>query len=220
MKPAQQSSTLISLLGAQRVIPIVEIENRRDAPDLAKLLVDEGIPVIEVVLRTEEALAAIEAMAAIGGCCVGAGSTITSDQFASVLDAGAAFVVSPGVNSTIMDFATRSPIPILPGAMTPTEILYLHQFGYDFVKLFPAQSAGGPETIRAIAGPLPGIRFCPTGGVNEQTLLSYLGCRSVICAGGSWLTPRRSITDHDWPGIRERIRTTRSILNQHTPSLA
>ncbi len=217
MHPAQQSSQLIDLLGAQKIIPIVEIENRHCAPDLARLLVDAGFPVIEVVLRTEEALPAIEVMAGIDGCQVGAGTTLTSDQLADALDAGAAFAVTPGTSPAMLDFARRSPIPVLPGAMTPSEILDLRDCGYDFVKLYPAGNAGGPDMIRAIAGPLPGIRLCPTGGIDERTLLSYLDCPTVICVGGSWLTPRQLIAGNDWSGIRERLDAARSVLSRPDP---
>ncbi len=218
MDAAEQSSALIARLGSQKVIPILEIENRQSATDLAKLLVDEDISVIEVVLRTRDAVAAIEIMAAVEGCCAGAGSVTTGVQFAQIVDAGAAFAVSPGVSPAILEFALNSPIPILPGAMTPSEALHLQHHGYHFMKLFPAGSAGGPDYIRSITGPIPDIAFCPTGGVNEHNLPSYLDCKPVLCVGGSWITPRHAITACDWSGIRNRIRATRSIIDQHARS--
>ena len=214
MKPVYQSRWLAECLGNQQVIPLIEIDNKNAAAHLANLLVDEGLPVIEVVLRTMSALDCIERMALVNGCTVGVGSVTSLYNFHDAVDAGADFVVSPGISNLLLEEARSSPIPMLPGAMTTSEVMGLQDVGFNLVKLFPATQAGGTDYLRALSGPLPRMRFCPTGGINEQNLTSYLELDNVHCVGGSWVAPARLIADKDWVQIASLVRNTRLMLER------
>ena len=214
MNPEDQSRSLAECLGIQQVIPLIEINDRNAAGELANLLVDEGLPVIEVVLRTMSALDCIEQMALVNGCTVGVGSVTSLSNFHDAVDAGAGFVVSPGTSKLLFDVARDSPIPMLPGAMTASEVMDLQDVGFNLVKLFPASQSGGIGYLRALSGPLPRMRFCPTGGINEQNLTSYLELDNVHCVGGSWVTPARLIANNDWVQITSLVRNTRMMLER------
>lgn len=219
MRPEVQSRELVGRFAAQELVPLIEIEDRLQAVDLARLLVDEGLPAVEVVLRTPDALAALELMAAVDGCLVGSGSITSSDMLARSIDAGAGFVVTPGIGPKLMEHVESSPIPVLPGAMTASEVVRLQEIGYSFMKLFPASQSGGPGYLRALGGPLPGIRFCPTGGVSIRNLCQYLELENVVCVGGSWLASRDAIANRDWDGISASIRLAKATLAEHRSRL-
>src|SRR5678815_453659 len=169
------------------VVAVVVIDALADAVPLARALVSGGIKAIEVTLRTPVALDAIRAIAGdVEGAVVGAGTLVTPADMAAAERAGARFGVSPGVTPALLGAADDSPLPYLPGAATATEAMQLLDRGYRFQKFFPATQAGGPDYLRALASPLPAIRFCPTGGITAATAHDWLGLPNVICVGGSW----------------------------------
>ena len=194
------------------VVAVVVIESLADAVPLARALVSGGIKAIEVTLRTPVALDAIRAIAAeVEGAIVGAGTLLTPADVAAAERAGARFGVSPGVTPALLDAVEASALPYLPGAATATEALQLFERGYTLQKFFPATAAGGPEYLRSLASPLPGIRFCPTGGISATTARDWLGLRNVICVGGSWMCSPQLMRAGDWPAIKSLALTAAAL---------
>ena len=184
------------------VIPVVVIDDARAAVPMARALVAGGIRAIEVTLRTSAALEAVRAIAAeVEGATVGVGTVLTPDDLAAALRAGARFAVSPGVSPRLLDAADDSDLALLPGAATASEAMSLLERGYRHLKFFPAVPAGGHKLLGAWAGPLPQLRFCPTGGISLATASDFLALPNVICIGGSWLTPATRLVAGDWAGI-------------------
>ena len=170
------------------VIPVVVIDDVDDAVPLAEALVRGGLPAIEVTLRTDAALAAIERIAEeVEGAVVGAGTVTTTAQIADALSAGARFLVSPGATPTLLDGLQAAEIPFLPGTATASDLVALVERGITHARLFPAEVAGGVKALNAFAGPFPQLRFCPTGGVDAANAPDYLTQPNVACVGGSWM---------------------------------
>jgi 2-dehydro-3-deoxyphosphogluconate aldolase/(4S)-4-hydroxy-2-oxoglutarate aldolase len=187
---------------ASPVIPVIAIDNPDHAVPLAKALVAGGIRVLEVTLRTEHGLPAIRAMAEqVPDAIVGVGTLTLAEEFAAARDAGAVFGVSPGLTAALIEGARRSGLPLLPGVMTPSEVMAAREAGFRQLKLFPAVPAGGVGMLNAIAGPLPDVTFCPTGGISQENAAQFLACRNVACVGGSWLTPKNAMQAGDWDQI-------------------
>ena len=184
------------------IIPVLVVDNVAQARPLAEALVAGGLPVLEVTLRTPAALDVIAAMADVEGGVVGAGTLVTPDDVAAAKAAGAEFGVSPGTTDALIAACEAEELPLLPGAATATEAMALYERGYDMLKFFPAQASGGAAKLKAIAGPLPQISFCPTGGITPANAESYLGLPNVICAGGSWVAPRDLVETGDWSAIK------------------
>jgi 2-dehydro-3-deoxyphosphogluconate aldolase/(4S)-4-hydroxy-2-oxoglutarate aldolase len=196
--------SFLSLMDGVPVMPLVIIDAVADAVPMAEALVAGGLPVIEVALRTPQALAAVEAIATrVPQARVGVGSVIDPQQFARSRDAGARFAVSPGATPALESAAQASGLPWLPAAQTVSEVLALRERGHRMLKFFPAQSSGGVAFMRAIAGPVPDVQFCPTGGVAAETAGAYLALANVACVGGSWLTPSALVSARDWDAIRQ-----------------
>lgn len=196
--------TLLDIMRASPVIPVIAIDRIEDAVPLAKALVAGGIRVLEVTLRTEHGLAAIRAMAEqVPDAIIGVGTLTQTQEFAAARDAGAVFGVSPGLTAALIDAAKSSGLPLLPGVMTPSEVMSAREAGFRQLKLFPAVPAGGIGMLKAIAGPLPDVTFCPTGGISLQSAAEFLACKNVACVGGSWLTPADAIRAGDWARITE-----------------
>jgi 2-dehydro-3-deoxyphosphogluconate aldolase/(4S)-4-hydroxy-2-oxoglutarate aldolase len=194
--------TTDALMRRVPVIPVIVIEDAAKAVPLARALVQGGLDVLEITLRTPAAIDAIRAiMAEVEGAIVGAGTVRTPDQLAEVARLGCAFAVSPGFTPRLLDAARESPCPLLPGAATATEMMTLADHGFTRQKFFPAGAAGGPAYLKAIASPLADIRFCPTGGIDAVTAKSYLELDNVLCVGGSWVTPKTAFQTNDWPTI-------------------
>ncbi len=200
--------TIADLLNRAPVIPVLTINDPATAAPLAQALVAGGLPVLEVTLRTAAALDAISAMAAVDGAIVGAGTVTQPEQFEQVRGAGATFAVTPGCTSALLSTAAEADIPVLPGVMTPSEALSALAFGFDHLKLFPVGPAGGLELLKALAGPLPQIRFCPTGGITADNMTEYLALPNVVCVGGSWLAPLEQIKAGNWDTIRRLAEET------------
>jgi 2-dehydro-3-deoxyphosphogluconate aldolase/(4S)-4-hydroxy-2-oxoglutarate aldolase len=189
------------------VIAVVVIEDRAHAVPLARALCAGGVRAIEVTLRTGAALAAIQAIAAeVPEAVVGAGTLVSPADFVAALKAGAQFGVSPGATRMLLDAADDIELPYLPGAATATESMALLERGYRFQKFFPATAAGGPALLKSLAGPLPQIAFCPTGGITPATARDWLALSNVLCVGGSWLTPKDKLAAGDWAGLEALAR--------------
>ncbi len=193
--------TLLEIMRSASVIPVIAIDDPEHAVPLAKALVAGGIRVLEVTLRTEHGLGAIRAMSAVEGAIVGVGTLTQPEEFAASRDAGAVFGVSPGLTPALIEAARKSGLPLLPGVMTPSEVMAAREAGFRQLKLFPAVPAGGVGMLNAIGGPLPDITNCPTGGISIETAPKFLACKNVACVGGSWLTPKDAILAGDWAHI-------------------
>ena len=201
------SALLEAILAAAPVVPVLIVERIASAVPLARALVAGGLPAIEITLRTDSALDAIRAVAAeVEGAHVGAGTVLSPDQLDAAAKAGARFAVSPGATPRLLDAAAGHAVPFLPGASTATEAMTLLERGYTLQKFFPAGPAGGVAYLKALASPLPTVRFCPTGGVDGSNAGTFLELKNVICVGGSWVAPRQAVADADWPRIEELAR--------------
>ena len=199
------------------VIPVVVIEDARAAVPMARALVAGGIPAIEVTLRTSAALEAVRAIAAeVEGAVVGVGTVLGEADLQAAQQAGARFAVSPGATARLLDAAQDVDLPLLPGAATASEAMALLERGYRHLKFFPAVPAGGAKLLAAWAGPLPQLRFCPTGGISVASAGDFLALPNVLCVGGSWLTPADKLAAGDWTGIEQLARAA-AQLRSHRP---
>ncbi len=187
------------------------LKDAGSARPLAEALVAGGLPVLEVTLRTPAALAAIRAMAGVPGGVVGAGTLVTPGDVRAAVDAGATFGVSPGATDALLAACEAEGLPLLAGAATATEAMAMLERGYDVLKFFPAEAAGGAAALKAIGAPLPQIAFCPTGGVSPANADSYLSLPNVLCAGGSWVAPADKIAAGDWAGIEALARDAAQV---------
>ena len=196
-------SSSADILSISPVIPVVVIHDVDAAVPLAQALARGGVGVIEITLRTPAGLAAVERVAAeVPEIAVGAGTVTTPEQVEAVSRAGASFIVLPGSPEGLLSAAVDSGLPLLPGASTITEMMRLVERGQDVLKFFPAEASGGRDFLSAVAGPLPDIRFCPTGGISPANAQSYLALPNVGCVGGSWLTPGEAVAAGDWGRIQ------------------
>lgn len=204
-----------ALLAPYTVIPVVVVEDAEQAVPLAETLLEAGLGALEITLRSDAALTAIERVArAVPDLLVGAGSVRQAGQFARIHDAGARFAVSPGATPALLDAATVSAMPFVPGAVTAGEILSLLERGYRLQKFFPAEAAGGTAMIRALSAPLPEARFFPTGGISAELAPHYLSLPAVSCLGGSWVAPAALLRQGDFDGIGALAREA-AKLGQH-----
>ncbi|MDP5035064.1 bifunctional 4-hydroxy-2-oxoglutarate aldolase/2-dehydro-3-deoxy-phosphogluconate aldolase [Alishewanella sp. SMS8] len=184
------------------VVPVIVIKDINDAVPLAKALIAGGIKVLEVTLRTPQALAAIKLLAEeVPEAVVGAGTVTTAEQLAQVIAAGAKFAISPGLTENLLIAAKESSIPLIPGIATISELMQGTVLGYTHFKFFPAEAAGGVKNLKSIYGPFADIRFCPTGGINEKNYHDYLALPNVSCVGGSWIVPDSAVDAKDWATI-------------------
>jgi 2-dehydro-3-deoxyphosphogluconate aldolase / (4S)-4-hydroxy-2-oxoglutarate aldolase len=196
------SAAIDKFLRLSPVMPVVTVSDPTTAADLARALVRGGIRVIEVTLRTPVALRAIELIAReVPEITVGAGTVLSVGDLQSSAEAGAAFAISPGATPALLDAGTHGPIPYLPAIATASELMAALAAGYRCFKFFPAGAAGGIAMLNSFAGPFPEARFCPTGGISQATVKSYLDLPNVLCAGGSWLTPGDAVRRKDWSMI-------------------
>jgi 2-dehydro-3-deoxyphosphogluconate aldolase/(4S)-4-hydroxy-2-oxoglutarate aldolase len=201
MTPEQASDLTAKVCALAPVIPVLVIDDASLAADLARALIAGGLPALEVTLRTPAALEAIREMSQVQGGVVGAGTLLTEKDVEAAKEAGATFGVAPGFTRRLLDAAESSDLPMLPGAATPSEAMYLLQRGYAVQKFFPAEANGGVPVLKAWGAPLPQIRFCPTGGIGLGNALDYLALSNVACVGGSWVAPGAMVRSGDWAGI-------------------
>jgi 2-dehydro-3-deoxyphosphogluconate aldolase/(4S)-4-hydroxy-2-oxoglutarate aldolase len=203
---------LRSILALAPVIPVLTIEHVDHAVPLARALCAGGLRVLEVTLRTPAGLRAIEAMRnAVPDAVVGVGTLTRAQDFVDAGNAGARFGVSPGLTAELANAARSAKFPLLPGVMTPSELIAGLGWGFDTFKLFPAQQAGGVSMLKAFSGPFPDVVFCPTGGITRAAAPEYLALRNVVCVGGSWVAPADAIRTGDWKAIEELARDAASL---------
>ena len=209
---AGMNHDLSSLLDLAPVIPVVVIDDEAAAVPLARALVACGLPVIEVTLRTPSAIPAIKRIAGdVPGVVVGAGTVLTPADVTAAVGAGSRFLVSPGSTATLLDAMQDSGVPVLPAAATASEVIALLERGLTHAKFFPAQPAGGIPYLQALAGPLPMVRFCPTGGIDLTTAPQFLALPNVACIGGSWVTPADAVSAGDWDRIEHLAREAAAL---------
>lgn len=209
---AVRQRALEHALGLGPVVAVVVIERLADAVPMARALVAGGVRAIEITLRTPVALDAMRAIAAeVAGAEVGAGTVLSPADLAAAEQAGARFAVSPGATDALVAAATHSALPWLPGVATASEAMALAEHGHRFLKLFPAEAAGGIALLRGLHGPLPGLRFCPTGGITPASAPDYLALPNVACVGGSWLAPAALLATGDWPAIERLARVAAGL---------
>ncbi len=202
----------VDLLAVAPVVPVVVVTDVDTAVPLARALARGGIGIIEITLRTEHGLAAIERVAAeVPEIVTGAGTVTTPAQVDAVRRAGAQFIVTPGSPPRLLDAALDSGVPLLAGASTMTEMLTLAERGLTAMKFFPAEASGGRAYLSAVAGPLPQLRFCPTGGISPTNAGDYLALANVGCVGGSWLTPADAVAAGDWDRIQALARLAAAL---------
>ena len=200
--------TIDDIMRLAPVIPVLVIDGSIDPVGLAETLVEAGLPVIEVTLRTSGALAALKLMAGVPGAVVGAGTVLNEAMLGQAIDAGSRFIVSPGLTEPLGKAAIASGVPFLPGIAIASDIMRGLDLGLDRFKFFPAEAAGGLPAMKALAGPFGDIRFCPTGGIREDSASLWLAHPSVLCVGGSWLVPSG---DTDLGAIGDRARRAASL---------
>ena len=202
-----------SVLSASLLMPVITIKHPDDAIPLCQALFDGGVRVMEITLRTEHGLNAIQAVReALPKAWVGAGTVTSLAQYRQAETAGAQFIVTPGVTEAILEFSLTSEAPLLPGISTASELLLGYGLGYREFKFFPAEVAGGAPALKALGGPFPDATFCPTGGIRRETAREYLALTNVQTVGGSWLTPEEVVAQKDWAQITEIARGSLSDI--------
>jgi 2-dehydro-3-deoxyphosphogluconate aldolase/(4S)-4-hydroxy-2-oxoglutarate aldolase len=201
MTPAEQSVKAAEICRLAPVVPVLVIDDLAHAAPLARALVAGGLPALEVTLRTACALDAIRAMAEVPGGVVGAGTLLTPADVKAAKAAGATFGVSPGATERLLDACAEHDLPLLAGAATASEIMWLLEQGYTVAKFFPAEQAGGAAYLKSISSPLPQMSFCPTGGIGLKNAGDYLSLPNILCVGGSWVAPKAAMARGDWAAI-------------------
>ncbi|WP_250458602.1 bifunctional 4-hydroxy-2-oxoglutarate aldolase/2-dehydro-3-deoxy-phosphogluconate aldolase [Microbulbifer litoralis] len=208
-------NNLSAVLEQAGVVPVLVIDKVEDALPLAEALVEGGLNVLEITLRTEAALAAVEEIARhLPDAHVGTGTVLNGDDIQRSVDAGASFLVSPGATGSLLDAAEKTEVPLLPGAANPSEVMRLLERGYRYQKFFPAQAAGGVPMLKSIGGPLAQVQFCPTGGVGPGNAADYLALPNVVCVGGSWMAAPKLVQAKDWPEITRLAKEAKSLKGQ------
>ncbi len=202
-------------MGAMGVVPVVAIDDAAAAPALGRALMSGGLPCAEITFRTAAAADAIQAITAeVPGMLVGAGTVLTVAQAEAAVSAGAGFIVTPGFDPAVVDWCLGNGVPIAPGVVTPTEINMALNKGLRILKFFPAEAAGGIQTLKAIGAPYGGVAFIPTGGISAENLPDYLGLPMVHACGGSWLVKKQLIADGDFGEIEKRTAAAVRIVQQ------
>ncbi len=195
---------IIEILQISPIVPVVVIENIKDAVPLAQSLIEGGIHIIEVTLRSSCALEAIELIAKnVPKMRVGAGTILNPTQLEQTQNRGAEFLISPGLTIKLLEYAKKKDMPLIPGVSSSSEVMQALELGYNALKFFPAEYCGGVKLLNAFNGPFKGVKFCPTGGISADNMRSYLNLENVLCVGGSWLTPKNLIQNKEWDKITE-----------------
>lgn len=205
--PSTHIAELDRLCSLAPVIPVLTIERVDDAVPLGRALVEGGLPVLEITLRTDCAMEAIRHMReALPDASIGAGTVLSVEQYHQVEQAGVDFIVTPGATDALFRYGVDSAVPMLPGVATISELLSGWQYGYRRFKFFPAEASGGVAALKSFGGPIPEARFCPTGGITPENANGYLELPNVMCVGGSWVTPKKLVDAKDWDGVRALAR--------------
>lgn len=208
-------TTLVELLSTHRLLPVLTLSGPEEGTSVGGALIEGGLPLAEVTLRREGALESLRAMSRLD-LTVGAGTVVTADQVDLAVDAGAAYVVSPGLHHDVVERCRQRGVPVLPGVATASDLMQAVALGIDTVKLFPADLVGGPAAVQAFAGPFPTMRFVPTGGVKPSTMAAYLSLPAVLATGGSWLAPRDLVEAGHWEEITRRVREAVRHIDETT----
>lgn len=203
--------TVDEVMQAAAVIPVLVVEDAGVAAPLAQALVAGGIVALEVTLRTPAALDVIRAMAAVDGAIAGAGTVLNADDARRAVDAGARFLVSPGLTEPLARAAADLGVPLLPGVATAADIMRGLDLGLTRFKFFPAETSGGAAAVKAFGGPFAQVRFCPTGGITPANAPSYLSLGNVACVGGSWLAPADALAAGDWARVTDLARAAATL---------
>lgn len=194
--------TAQDVMSLSPIVPVIALEDEEDALPLAKALLEGGINIMEITLRTEAGLKSIEIISkALPQMHVGAGTVLNANDFKSAVAHGAAFVFSPGISEELMQTSKELNVALIPGVATASEVMLAKNNGFEHCKLFPATLAGGVEILKAFNGPFASMRFCPTGGVNLENINDYLALENVLCAGGSWIVPKQAMKEKDFEHI-------------------
>lgn len=201
LEPAHDADTVLAALASRRVVPVIVLDDAAAADPLGAALVRGGLPVAEITLRTPAALDAIRVMSARGDMLVGAGTVLTAEQVDQAVDAGARFVVSPGLDQNVVRRCVARGVLALPGVVTPGEIMAALNLGLTTVKFFPAGPMGGARAVAALAAPFAGVRFVPTGGIDKTSAADYLRLPCVAAVGGSWMVPRDLLAAGDFTAV-------------------
>lgn len=205
------SKFIEQIVSISPVIPVLLLDDADSALMVGEALLEGGLPVLEVTLRTPAALECICALAKLKGAVIGAGTVLWPEQLSDALDAGASFVVSPGVTPRLVEAAVHSRVPYLPGVATASEAMALTELGLTYFKFFPAEAIGGVKHLASLAAPLPHIHFCPTGGITLENARSYLALPNVVCVGGSWVVPADAVRAHDTKRITALARAAAAL---------
>lgn len=209
-------SDMMKLIGKYKLVPVVVLEDAKDAVSLAKSLIEGGLPCAEVTFRTAAAEESIRKMTeAFPEMLVGAGTVLTTEQVDRAVAAGAKFIVSPGFNPRIVDYCLDKGIPMIPGCCTPSDIEQALERGLEVVKFFPAEAAGGVPMLKALAGPYRNVRFMPTGGIGPANLKNYLALPAVLACGGSWMVKESLVNAGEFDKIRELTMETVKLSGDH-----
>jgi len=213
MTATPKQEELAALFEQATIIPVLTIERLEDAVPLAKALVAGGVRTLEITLRTPVAIESAKAiMAHVPDAVVGIGTILNADDLARAEGIGARFGISPGATPDLLKAAAASALPFAPGIATASELMLALAHGFKLVKFFPAEQSGGIKALRALAGPFPDVRFCPTGGIGEANAASWLAEPNVVAVGGSWLCPAADIRSGNWAGITAICNRTMKLL--------
>lgn len=203
------------LFAELKVVPVVVLDDAKDAEPLAKALVEGGLPCAEVTFRTEEAAESIRIMTEVyPDMLVGAGTVLTTEQVDKAVESGAKFIVSPGFDPEIVDYCIEKNIPVFPGCISPSEVAQAVKRGLKVVKFFPAEQSGGLAMIKAMAAPYNMLKFMPTGGINTKNLKDYLACDKILCCGGSWMVKGDMIKAGEFEKIKKLTREQKNWRNK------
>lgn len=206
---------LLKQIEQHKIVPVIKLDSSENALPLAEALIHGGLPVAEITFRTDAAEASIKAISRkYPDMLVGAGTITSKEQAERALNAGAAFLVSPGFHRAVAEFAIEQNIPIFPGVCTPTELTILLEYRLPIAKFFPAEQYGGLKTIKALSAPFPNIRFMPTGGINAGNILEYLSFDKIIACGGSWMVKASLINEHQFDRIAELTKEAVSLVKK------
>lgn len=204
-----------AVFAASPVVPVMVIKQLEDAIPLTQALLEGGIRVFEITLRSAVALEAIKIISqAFPEALVGAGTVISTEQYDSVVKNGAKFVISPGATPKLLQHAAQRETCFIPGTATPSEMMCALELGYQHLKFFPAEANGGAKALSAIAAPLPQLKFCPTGGISPKNVADYLALDCVATVGGSWMLPNTAIIEKNWQHITQLSQEAVSLINQ------
>lgn len=209
----ERASTMPAVLG-RRIIPVVVLEELETAVPVGEALAAGGLPVAEVTFRTAIAAAAIRLIATETDVVVGAGTVVRSEQVDEAVEAGALFIVTPGLSASVIGRCRELEVPVIPGVATATEVIAALDLGLDLLKLFPAEAAGGVALLRALRGPFPDVRFVPTGGISAANAASYLALPSVAAVGGSWMVAPELVGARDFVAITRLAREAATLVTE------